>query len=448
MNIRKNSMNLLLVAEAGLLVLALVLGLIGGATGALRNPSGDGSIVDNGTENDWGYTPPSTDENSNSGNTDKPVNPDGPDDKPDDKPAVDWFVYNVTEEYSEARKDFSASVERKLATMTVEQKVAQLFVVSPEALTGYSKVTAFGNASKVAYDKHPVGGLVYSSKNFQNSAQVQLLLNGIRNYGLQKYGITVFTAVEEIGGANGSPLATALGINRVSTPSELGNQGLSAVEQAAKLKVGYLASNGFNLLLSTSGDVSPALDTAYRLLTYGTDGKLVASMVAADIKATEAAKVNAALQYFPGKANASEEGGILYNDMSIEELSQYILASYHEGIKAGASVVTVSNVIVPAITDDENMPCSLSSSTIGILREEMGFDGVIMTEKFSDPEFVSLYGNGSACINAIKAGVDMIYMPADFEEAYTAVLNAVKSGSISADRLNNAVGRILTEKGV
>ena len=61
---------------------------------------------------------------------------------------------------------------------------------------------------------------------------------------------------------------------------------------------------------------------------------------------------------------------------------------------------------------------------------------------------MSVYGNGAACVEAIKAGVDMIYMPSDFAEAYNAVLEAVNNGNISADRLNNAVGRILTEKGV
>ena len=108
----------------------------------------------------------------------------------------------------------------------------------------------------------------------------------------------------------------------------------------------------------------------------------------------------------------------------------------------------IGNVITESITDDENVPCCLSSRTIGLLRESMGFKGVILTENFSDPAFTSVYGAETSCVEAIKAGVDMIYMPADFVKAYNAVMEAVNNGNISADRLNNAVGRILTAKGV
>ena len=133
---------------------------------------------------------------------------------------------------------------------------------------------------------------------------------------------------------------------------------------------------------------------------------------------------------------------------SIEDLSKDILASYATGIDSGASVVTIGNVIASAITDDENVPCSLSNRAIGLLRQSMGFNGIIMTEEFSTSAFVTTYGGDSACMEAIKAGVDMIYMPANFVESYNAVLEAVNNGNISMDRLNNAVGRILTEKGL
>lgn len=438
MNIRKTGINLLLVAEAGLLIMVLVLGLISGATDAIKGPDKPQSDIVGSEDNS------------------KPGDSQNPSQTPDtEKPGGDtqepemWHVYAVPEEYVEGRVEFSPAVEAKLASMTVQQKVAQLFVITPEALTGVNAVTIFGNASKSAYDTYQVGGLVYSSKNIQNTAQLQNLLNGTKNYGLTTYGIPAFTVIEEIGGANGSPLATGLGSDRISSPSELGNQGLTAVEQAGKVRAEYVFANGFSLLLSTNGDVSPALDTAYRLNTFGTDGALVATMVGADIKATETAGLASSLKYFPGKANATANpNGILVSKMSIEDLSRYILASYDAGIKSGASVVTIGNVIAPAITGDENVPCSLSGRTIGLLRQSMGFNGIIMTEDFSDSAFVSIYGGDTACVEAIKAGVDMIYMPADFVAAYNAILEAVNSGDITEERLHNAVGRILTEKGI
>lgn len=436
MDIQKSGLNLLLVAEALLLIVVLVFGLFSSATGAIKDKTKDteNSQVseDTGTQDNWVSTEKESETETGS----------------EDGEELRW---TVPEEYVEARKTFSASVEAKLAAMSVEQKVAQLFIVSPEALNEhrYEKVTVFGNSSKEAFDKYPVGGLVYSPLNFQNMDQTKQLLKGAKDYSLQQYGMTLFTAIEEEGGANNSPLATTLLLDRVSSASELGNQGLVAVQQAAASRVNYVKGAEFNLLLSTIADVSPALDTAYRLRTFGTDISAVADMVAADIKAIETAGVGSTLKYFPGKANAvANPNGVLSSSETLAQLCDGSLASYKAGIDAGASFVMVGNVIVPSITDDENVPCCLSGRTVGLLRESMGFDGVLITDNFSEESFVAIYGGANACVEVIKAGVDMIYMPADFVEAYNAVLEAVNNGNISADRLNNAVGRILTAKGV
>ena len=279
--------------------------------------------------------------------------------------------------------------------------------------------------------------------------QTKALLKGAKDYSQQQYGMTLFTAIEEEGGANNSPLATTLLLDRVSSASELGNQGLVAVQQAAGSRVNYVKGAEFNLLLSTIADVSSALDTAYSLRTFGTDVNTVDEMVAADVKSIEAVGVGSTLKYFPGKANAAaNDRGVLSSNETFETLCAGSLLSYKAGIDAGASFVMVGNVITSSITDDEQVPCCLSGRTVGLLRESMGFDGVLITDNFSEEGFVSVYGSESACVEAIKAGMDMIYMPADFVKAYNAVLEAVNNGNISADRLNNAVGRILTEKGV
>ncbi len=439
MNIQKNGINLLLVAEALLLVAVLVLGVLSGATGMIKNITGD--TEDNKasieTENN-GNSSEKESHNSNDTGSEDTDNPDTGE------------VYIVPEDYIEERIAFSDSVEAKLSSMTTEQKVAQLFLVTPEALTGYTTVTVFGNASKEALNAYPVGGFVYTTNSFQNVAQTQSLLKLAKEYSISEFGMTLFTAIEEEGGEQYSPLANALGHNRTSLASELGAQGTaSAVEQAAQSRVDYVKADEFNLLLSTVADVSDVMDTGYRLRTFGTDALLVSQMVDADIRTIAKSGVYSALKYFPGKANASANGsGILTSGETLEELSKGSLLSFQSGIDAGADFVMIGNVIVPSITDDENVPCCLSGRAIGLLRQEMGFDGIIITDNFSEEAFVSVYGKGAACVEAVKAGVDMIYMPSDFVESYNAVLEAVNNGNISADRLNNAVGRILTAKGV
>lgn len=428
MNMQKNGINLLLVAEAALLIAVLVIGLLGGAAGVIKDNNIDNPVA-GGTQNSGSNRP-------------SQGKPDGTEAGDDSEEPAKWYV---PEEYTETRVNFSESVEAKLASMTLEQKVAQLFVITPEALTGYNAVTVFGNASKEAFNKYPVGGLVYTTKNFQNAAQVSLLLKGARDYGQQQFGIPLFTSIEEEGGAKYSPLATALGLSVTASASELASQGLSAVEQAAKLRGEYIAQYGFNLSLSTIADVSASADTPYAQRTYGTDASLVAGMVAAEVAASKNAGLVTTLKCFPGKANMQDEW---MSTETFEELCSGSLISYQAGIDAGADVVMIGNVIIESITDDMNVPCSLSGRTVGLLRESMGFQGIIMTDDFSSEVFAAAYDTESACVEAIKAGVDMIYMPADFAKAYDAVLAAVNNGNISADRLNNAVGRILTVKGV
>lgn len=352
MNMQKNGVNLLILAEAFLLVVVLVIGIFAGAAGVIKDAAGEseGNSVGTDTDNDWASN--SEDESGSSNNSESE----------DTQGTENQGAYQIPEDYVEARLTFTDSVEAKLASMTVEQKVAQLFIVTPEQLTGYDKVTAFGNASKQALDQCPVGGLLYSTHNYQNEIQINGLLQGSKDYSVQQFGYTLFTLV-----------------NVADT-----NEELSGAIAALELS-GILGAN-----------------------TY----------FAEDTTAT------------------------------LEELVAGSFVAYQQNIDAGAAFIVVSNAQVESITDDMNVPCTLSGRTAGLLRKNMGYNGVLITDNFSNMEFVSTYGNGTACVEAIKAGMDMIYMPYEFEAAYESVLEAAKNGNITEDRLNNAVGRILTAKGL
>lgn len=321
---------------------------------------------------------------------------------------------SVPDSYTEERIAFSDSVEAKLTSMSTEEKVAQLFIVTPEQLTGYDQVTMFGAASQTALDQYPVGGFVYSSLNMESAAQTQALLVNAQEYNVQKRGVQLFTAIEDK--------------NR----------------DMADLK-----EYGFNLMLTTVADVARFMDTEYSQLTFGTDAVVVADKVSNEVQTIETTGLMSTLKYFPGKAQAKAgNNGVWISYESLEDLNAGSLLSYQAGIDAGATFVMVGNVIIPSVTGDDTVPCSLSNRAVGLLRKSMGFQGVLITDNFSEENFVSVYGSAEGCVKAINAGMDMIYKPADFVGAYTAILEAVNNGTISVDRLNNAVGRILTAKGV
>lgn len=394
MNTENKRVNLLLVLEILALVVVIVVVVMIKVSGT-TDKEPQGNLAQNGLVG--------------SESTEEPSDTEGASDK-------NWNTADISvpDSYAEERITFSDSVEAKLATMTTEEKVAQLFIVTPEQLTGYNQVTLFGAASQTALDQYPVGGFVYSSLNMESATQTQALLKNAQDYNVQQRGIQLFTAIEDK------------------------NQ-----DQAA------LKEYGFNLMLTTVADVARFMDTEYSQLTYGTDAMVVADSVSSEVQTIETIGLMSTLKCFPGKAQAkTASNGVLISYESLDDLNAGSLLSYQAGIDAGATFVMVGNVITPSITGDDTIPCCFSNKAVGLLRESMGFKGVLITDNFSEESFVSAYGSTEACVKAINAGMDMIYKPVDFVGAYTAILEAVNNGMISIDRLNNAVGRILTAKGV
>lgn len=343
-----------------------------------------------------------------------------------------------TEEYTEKRETFSEAVEAKLSSMTVEEKVSQLFLVTPEQLTGVGQVVQSGPTTRAAVEEYPVAGFIYTTPNFFGMEQVQLMFSNIQEFSQQRIGLPLFIAVAEEGGADNSPLASTVAYDVIPSAKELGDGGdVQAVVDAKNARATYLNAEGVNFVL---GPVADLADEANALgsRTYGGDAALVAEMVNADMTTTQAAGITAAVEYFPFYSGSS--------DATLDELRNTCFVPYAKCIENGAKCITVSHSSVSAITGSKETPCSMSEGTIKFLRGELGYTGILMTDSLSDERITGTYSAGTAAVNAIVAGMDMLNNPADFKEAYTSVLDAVNDGTISEDRLNNAVGRILSQK--
>ena len=337
-------------------------------------------------------------------------------------------------EYVEVRLSFSEDIEAKIAAMTTEEKVAQLFVISPEKLTGVDPVTMAGNGTRTALWKYPVGGIVYSGKNFMGSEQTKQLLSNAQGYSMERIGLPLLTAVEEEGGIDHSPLASANLYTITSSSGELGNYGdTEMVSSVVASRMAYLTEDGFNMVLGPMANLAQGEDAAWDERTYGRDGAIAAEFIAAYVSSTNAHNVASVLRYFPKAGDASE--------LTREELSVF-----QAGIDAGAKMIMVSNGKAESLTGDAALPCTLAAGTVTKLRGGMGFEGVLITASMSEERITSGYASGDAAVKAIVAGMDMIYEPADFAEAYDAVVAAVNDGTISQMRLENAVGRVLKMK--
>lgn len=341
--------------------------------------------------------------------------------------------------------------EEILENLTLEQKVLQLFVVTPEALTGYGTVTAAGDATKKSIEKHPVGGLIYFEKNLKDPEQVKAMLsNTIRYYAEEGYPMP-FLAVDEEGGTVARIGRQAVfGVEPIGDMWDIGQQGdVGEAERVGKAIGTYLAALGFNLDFAPNADVLTNPDNrAIGRRSFGSDARLVADMALAEVKGLESCGVYGTLKHFPGHGATEGDTHIGYasTDKSLEALMEEELVPFAEGARADVPFIMVSHISVPTVTGDE-IPCSLSRYMItDILRAEMGYDGIVITDAMNMGAISQRYTSAEAAVSALKAGVDMVLMPVDFESALDGVLKAVQIGELTEERIDESVKRILQVK--
>lgn len=366
----------------------------------------------------------------------------------------------VVKEEKKTMPEYSSSVENKARTWlsihTTEEKVAQLFMITPEALTGVGTATVSGNTTKTRYEQYPVGGIIYFAKNLTGTDQTKALLSGMQKIAMDRVGVPVLLGVDEEGGrvariANNPNF----GIENVGDMREIGDAaaamgGITTEANKAGKTIGtYLADLGFNMDFAPVADVLD--DQELELLSrraFGKDPELVAALVSAETEGMLGTGVAPVLKHFPGhgSADADSHTGAAVVTKAKEELEKTDLVPFAAGISAGAEAVMVAHISLPEVTGDDT-PATLSESVItGILRDEMHFDGVVITDAMGMGAITEHYRSGEAAVLAIEAGADIILMPQDFFEAYQAVLDAVNDGTISEDRLDESVTRILRLK--
>lgn len=336
---------------------------------------------------------------------------------------------------------FSEEVNAKLASMTLEEKVAQMFLISPEALTHSDAVEIAGESTKGAVNNYPVGGLVYASVNFKDKEQTKSMLSGVQQYCNERIGLPMFLAVEESGGSDYSPLAAANGYEVQPLPAEIGAGGQpEAAAKAADGIASYLSEEGFNLNLIPSAELAGGTDSAHDNRCYGADASGASSMLAETISASHAKGISTAIGSFPGKRAEGFNG----EEWTTWEDEDALL--FQAGINGETELVMLGNTTCEKLTGDAQTLCSLSKGAVCYLRNHMGYTGIIMTASLSEEIVTGKYSSGEAAVEAVKNGVNVIYRPANFEEAYQAVIDAVNNSEIGADVIDQAAGYILTKK--
>ncbi len=318
-------------------------------------------------------------------------------------------------------------IESLLNDMSTEEMVAGMFMVTPESITGVGTVVKAGDGTKTAITENPVGGIVYSAKNFQSAEQFTEMMTSTK--GFSKYPI--FTAVKVECGA--SP---GYGIDATAKASEITDE--DGVRQAYGGIASKLAGYGINMNLApVSETVSEDGDASLQGRTFGSDAAVAAPLVNAAVQSMQEAGVSAALQKFPGTSAGTK---------TLEELKNSELVIYDMAIKGGVDCIMVSHTKASGVTGDDT-PSSLSAVMIqDVLRNTLGFNGVVMTDYLSDSAVTGSYSPAEAAVAAVQAGADILLDPADYRQAYEGILQAVTDGTITKERIHESIYRIYRVK--
>lgn len=333
-------------------------------------------------------------------------------------------------------------VDETLAGMTLHEKVCQIMFVTPEELTGEDGVTVAGDATRQALENYPVGGIVYFAKNLESQDQVKEMIDNSQKYS----SIGLFVATDEEGGVV-NRLMDTVGTTYIGSMYYYKDDGDETAYENAYTIANDMSALGFNLDFAPVADVwSNPDNTVIGERAYSDDYAQAAELVGNAVKGFNDGGVMCTLKHFPGHGDTAEDShySSAYVHRTKEEIMADEMQPFRSGIEAGAEFVMVGHLIVP---DIDEVPATLSYKiATGILREELKFEGVAITDSFEMESIADNYSVDDAVVMSVKAGMDMILQPKDMASAVNSIEQAVADGELSEDRIDESVRRILTLK--
>ena len=341
-----------------------------------------------------------------------------------------------------------SKVEQLLSRMTLEQKVYQMMIVTPEALTGSSNVTVADESMKKALGLHPVGGLIYFANNIVSPDQVKTMLANTQKYAIEVQGLPLLTCIDEEGGrvariANNP----SFGVQTFPNMADI-TTGDEAYFVGSTIG-GYLSELGFNVDFAPVADVLTNSDnTVIGNRSFGSDPHAVSSLALQVAQGLKSNGVMPVYKHFPGHGATAGDthNGFAYTDKTLDELMQSELIPFISAAENNIDFVMTAHISVPNITGN-NTPSSLSKSVVtDILKERLGYKGLIVTDGLNMQAVTGSYSAGDAAVLAVKAGNDMLLLPNDMTSAVSAIVSCVESGDIPEARINESVTKILLAK--
>lgn len=328
-------------------------------------------------------------------------------------------------------------VEEELSAMTLEQKVGQLFMVRNNGKGSF----------KDTVSKTHAGAAILFAGDFKGKTpeKVRKMIKGLQD---ASDGRMIIAVDEEGGSVVRVSSNSKLRKSAFLSPQKLYKKGgfeliVSDTEEKCKL----LDSLGINMNMAPVADVCTSKSGFMYSRAFGKNAEETSKYVTTVVSTMNKTPVASCVKHFPGYGNSKKDThkGLDINKKSLEKLKKSDLVPFEAAINEGVDSILLTHTVVNAF--DPIHPASLSSDVVNYIREDMAFDGLLITDGLEMGAIIKYSGDsGKACVMAVKAGVDILCAPKNPVKDYNAVLDAVRSGEISEERIDESVRRILRFK--
>lgn len=340
-------------------------------------------------------------------------------------------------------------IDELVATLTLEQKAGQLLMpilagTDADVASTLNQQIAGVPTIREAVRVHSLGGVIYLGDNVESAAQLTALSAAIEEAAQATTpGIGALISVDQEGGR----------VNRITDGVEVFPSARSlapdadAVRNAAAATATALSSQGINIVLAPVADLTDSNAGVIGNRSFGADPAVTAEMVVASVEGLQGAGVAAAVKHWPGHGATNLDSHVVLPTIDIDRLTweQRERVPFAAAVDADVSIVMVGHLALPGL-DPSGEPATVSSVLIEeLLRSDLGFTGIVMTDAL-DMGAVQGEDRAELVVQSIEAGVDILLAPPDVAVAHAAIVDAVRSGRISEERLDQSVARILRLK--
>ena len=348
-----------------------------------------------------------------------------------------------------------AEVEAMLKKMTLREKVGQMFFVRVESLdpsiewTTYDDLANLKNQEitmkmrKVNHD-YPVGGIILYAWNIEDETQLASIIKQVRSLN----GSPLLCIDEEGGRVSRIANNPNFHVKKYESMAAIGATGDPKNAYECGNTIGtYLKRYDFDIDFAPVADVNTNPDNIIiGPRAFSDDPAVAAPMVTNYLQGLKDAGITGCIKHFPGHGDTTNDthSGYVQSLKTWDEMNQCEMVTFRAGIQWGCQLIMTAHIAVPNVTGT-NIPSTLSPVVLqDKLRGELGYQNIIITDGMEMGAITMHYTSGEAAVGSIKAGVDIVLGPRNFTEAFDAVIAAVNNGTLSEERINQSVRRILT----